>query len=57
MYNLNSDVKNTTKIIAQSVKELSRNVHRLYYGVWFEIIPSQNDYSKIYKGMHESIEL
>ena len=55
MCDLSSDVKNTPKINAQNVKDLSRNVHSSYYRVWFEIIPSQNYYSKIYKGMHENI--
>ena len=47
--NSSSEVKNTPKINAQSVKEPSRKWHRYYYRVWCEIIPGQNDYSKMYK--------
>ena len=57
MYDLISDVNNTPKTNAQSVKYPSRNLHRSYYRVWREIIPSKNDYSKMYKGTTKIIEV
>ena len=56
MCNLSCDVNNWTKINYQSVKYPSKNLHRQYYRLWCEIIPSQDDYIKMHNSMHENIE-
>ena len=57
MYELSSDVNNTPKTNAQSVKYPIRNGHMLYYIEWCEIIQSQNYYSEMYKGTTKRIEV
>ena len=50
-----NDVNKTPKINSKSGRYPSRNVHRGYYRVWWEIILSQSDYSKTYKDTRKRI--
>ena len=50
MYDLSSDINNTPKTNTPGKKGQSWTWHVKYYRLWFEVIPSENDYSIMYKG-------